>query len=146
MVRILANGDIVQDDDPRAQQARDRASGGAGGPRMGYVRHDNDAGHQGQYGQQQQQGMMGQQVSIFTVFNQKLIDAGFPRWNLGSTVIEPIVSVGFLLAFLVFGLPGILFGALLFVVCKMSMGGGGQGQGQGQQGQGHGHYQPPGRR
>ncbi len=88
-------------------------------------------------------GAEGQQVSIFTVLNQKLLDAGFPRWNLGSTVIEPIVSVGFLLAFLLLGVRGLLFGGLLFVVCKMSMGGGG-GQGQGgQQGQGQGQYQLP---
>ena len=116
---------------------------------QGYVRHDQGGGGQhGQYGQQQ--GMMGQQVSIFTVFNQKLLDAGIPRFNLGSTIgdIEPIVTVGFLLAMLLFGLPGLLFGAILFAVCKVSMGGGQGQQGQGQhgQGQGQGHYHPPGGR
>ena len=35
MVRILANGEIVQDDDPRAQQGGGRQRGPAGGQPQG---------------------------------------------------------------------------------------------------------------
>ena len=96
----------------------------------------------------------GQQFSIFDGLNQRLIGYGFPRFNIGSHTVEPIVSVGFILAGLLLGLPGILLGLILFFVSKMStsegglgsfFGGGDQGQGQGQSGrrsnlpQGGGH-------
>ena len=76
------------------------------------------------------------QSSVFDTLNQKLLDAGIPRWNLGSYVIEPIVTIGFLLALLIFGLPGIIFGGLLFAVSKWSQTGG--------EGGSSGGYQPRG--
>ena len=60
------------------------------------------------------------QVSIFDTLNQRLLDAGVPRWNAGPYVIEPIVSLGFLLAGLLLGLKGLLFGGILFFVVKYS--------------------------
>ena len=97
--------------------------------------------------------------SIFEGLNQKLLGLGIPRWNVGSYVVEPIVSVGFLAAFLLMGFRGLLFAALLFLVVQVSMGGGGPGQGfrgwlrggaqRGQQddsigyGGGRGNQQPP---
>lgn len=78
---------------------------------------------------------------MFDGLNQRLITAGFPRFNLGPHTIEPIVSVGFILAGLLLGLPGLLLAAVLFFVSKMSAPGGGlasffggQGQQDGQQG------------
>lgn len=53
--------------------------------------------------------------------------------------MEPIVLVGFILAGLLLGLPGLLLAEFLFIVSKMSSSGGGLasffgGQGQGQDG------------
>lgn len=75
------------------------------------MRHDDNAGQQ--YGQQT--------VSIFEVMNQKLLGLGIPRWNLGQYSVEPIATVGCLLALLIFGLPGIIFAAVLFFVVKSSL-------------------------
>ena len=77
---------------------------------------------------------------MFDGLNQRLIGYGFPRFNIGHHTIEPIVSVGFILAGLLLGLPGLLLAAFLFFVSKMSSGGGlggffgvrGQGQDRGQ--------------
>lgn len=88
---------------------------------QGYIRHEDDDG-QDQQGQGQGQG---QQVNMFDVLNQRLLNYGVPRWNAGPYVVEPIVSVGFVLAGLFMGLKGILFGGLLFFVTKWSQSGGG---------------------
>ncbi|XP_002738922.1 protein FAM241B-like [Saccoglossus kowalevskii] len=111
MVRILANGDIVQDDDPRARSSTGRQRDTQSNrPRQGYVQHEDH----------NQYGGGGQQVSIIDVGNQKLLDAGFPRWNLGPYVVEPIATVGMLLAMMFFGLQGLLFAGLLFFAVKWS--------------------------
>lgn len=138
MVRILANGDIVPDDDPRVQQSTrstrgnnvhgihsgTNQNGGQQGQRQGW---GQGGGGQGWYGGGDgapEDGNDGQvhQVSIFEVMNQKLLSLGVPRWNFGEHVIEPIVLVGFLLAMLLFGLRGLIMGVLLFAVVKMSQG------------------------
>ncbi|XP_041362863.1 protein FAM241B-like [Gigantopelta aegis] len=112
MVKILSNGDIVPDDDPRAtRSASKRNEGGNTQPRQGFIRHEDHANEE----------MVGQ-VSIFDSLNQRLLDAGVPRWNAGPYLIEPIVSLGFLLAGLLLGLKGLLFGAILFFVVKYSQG------------------------
>lgn len=89
---------------------------------QGFVQHQ-------EYNQQYGGGPQAQTVSIFDVANQKLLDAGFPRWNLGSYTVEPIASVGCLLAGFMFGLQGILFAALLFFVVKWSQQGSQQTRG-----------------
>ena len=86
----------------------------------------------------------GQQVNIFQTLNQKLRTMGIPPWNLGDIVIEPIVTVGFLIALLMFGVHGLIFGVVLFAVSRWSqhgapeivtrLFGGGQGGHQGGQG------------
>ena len=68
--------------------------------------------------------------SVFEGLNQRLLGLGVPRWNAGSYVVEPIVTVGFLLAFLLMGFRGLLFAAILFLVAQVGTGGGG-GPGQG---------------
>lgn len=60
--------------------------------------------------------------SIFSVLNQRLLEMGLPRWHLGGTVVEPIMSVGLVIILLLFGLPGVLFLGLLFIVSKLSQG------------------------
>ena len=64
---------------------------------------------------------------MFEVLNQKLKDAGLPNFNIGEHVIEPIVYMGFLVAFLLLGVKGILFGLVLFFIVKVSSGNGGFG-------------------
>ncbi|CAC5392856.1 unnamed protein product [Mytilus coruscus] len=125
-LNYLHNGDIVPDDDPRAQQSSSRSGRPTSArPRQGFVQHDNNAYQQGQAG--------GQSVSVFTVVNQKLLGYGLPRFNVGPYVVEPIVIVAFVLAGLLMGLPGLIFAALLFFVSQWSgIGGEGGGGGAGQ--------------
>lgn len=86
-------------------------------PSQGFVQHN-----------EQPQGMyQGQTVSIFDSLNQRLLAAGIPRWNVGPYTVEPIVSVGFILAGLLMGIKGLLFAAVLFAVCQWSSQAGGQG-------------------
>ncbi|XP_045214195.2 protein FAM241B-like [Mercenaria mercenaria] len=118
MVRILKTGEIVSDNDPRAQQANAR-------PRqnIGRIQHDPDEMARQYEGGGGEGG--GQQASVFDGLNQRLVDYGFPRFNVGSHTVEPIVTVGFILAGLLLGLPGLLLAAVLFFVSKMSTTGGG---------------------
>jgi len=111
MVKILSNGEIVPDDDPRAQQAQSR-------PQRPPQPHMAAR-------QQQQEGAYhhGQQVSIFHSLNQKLHNMGIPPFRIGEIVIEPIVTVGFLFALLMFGIQGLIFGAVLFAVSQWSSNG-----------------------
>ncbi|XP_063969228.1 protein FAM241B-like [Lytechinus pictus] len=120
MVRVLASGEVVADDDPRAQASRNQQSGSS--RQMGRINHDNDMGNQGGYGGGGAQGGGAGGVSIFQVLNQKLLDAGIPRWTLGTTVVEPIVTVGFILAMLLLGVKGLFLGAILFAAVKFSGG------------------------
>ena len=64
-------------------------------------------------------GAAGGVSSFFTNLNQRLLDAGLPRWNLGSYPVEPIMTVGTLLAVMFFGLAGLLMAAFLFFVTNM---------------------------
>ena len=113
---------------------------------QGFIQHTDDP-------QQQRAGGFGfggggaGGVSIFEMINQKLLGLGVPRFNAGPYAVEPIASVGFVLAGLVFGLPGLGFAALLFIIVKTSQGrddragnsapsGGGGGGGRGFQGGG----------
>lgn len=110
MVTII-NGEIVQDNDPRAQEFRNR------GRRQ----------EQQQRGQQQQQWTHGQNPapehqggSIFDQLNNRLISAGFPRWNLGQNVVEPIASVALILALVLFGIQGVLLVGVVWFLMQQS--------------------------
>lgn len=130
MVRILSTGEIVSDDDPRTQQGNAR-------PRqnIGRIQHDPD-----EMARQYEGGGGGarQQFSVFDGLNQRLIAYGFPRFSIGTHTVEPIVLVGFILAGLLLGLPGLLLAAVLFFVSKMSTSGGGLASFFGGDGQGQG--------
>ncbi|CAI9591321.1 unnamed protein product [Staurois parvus] len=79
MVRILANGEIVQDDDPRVRASTQRRDNS---PRQGLF---NTIGNNGPGPQQvPQDGARQEGRSPFTDFNQQLVNMGFPRWNLGN--------------------------------------------------------------
>ena len=58
--------------------------------------------------------------SIFDQLNDRLISAGFPRWNLGQNVVEPIVSVALILAVVLFGFQGLLLVGVLWFIMQQS--------------------------
>ncbi|KAI8521068.1 hypothetical protein Bbelb_008220 [Branchiostoma belcheri] len=111
MVRILANGEIVQDDDPRVRRPNQQNQQAA--RRQGYIRHDEqpNVGPGGHHVQQ---------VSMFDAINQKLLALGIPRFQLAGTTVEPIATVGVVLVFLLMGVRGLLFIGLLFGVSYLS--------------------------
>ena len=84
---------------------------------QGVVRLAHDSNPQGAGG--------GINVSIFDTLNEKLLAQGFPRWNAGPYVVEPIVSVGFILATVLMGFHGLIFAVLLFGLVKYSNSNGG---------------------
>ncbi|XP_043912559.1 protein FAM241B [Protopterus annectens] len=110
MVRILANGEIVPDDDPRvrnrAQQNENRNTFG-----QGFSGQPENA----QYHPQNQM-----QDSPFSALNQRLSEVGIPRWNLGNWVIEPAVSILLLLVVIMMGMRGILLLGLLYVLSRIN--------------------------
>ncbi|KAM4703641.1 protein FAM241B [Rhinophrynus dorsalis] len=115
MVRILANGEIVQDDDPRVRanaQHRDN------NPRQGFFNTANNAGT----GPQQipQNGARQEGRSPFADINQQLVNMGFPRWNLGNQVVEPVMSILLLFLILMMGVRGLLLVGLIYVVSHLS--------------------------
>jgi len=62
----------------------------------------------------------GESTSVFGGLNQRLVAAGVPTWHIGTYSVEPVVSLGFLLSFLLAGFRGLLFSAVLFFVVKYS--------------------------
>ncbi|KAJ6661599.1 hypothetical protein lerEdw1_013838 [Lerista edwardsae] len=128
MVRILANGDIVQDDDPRVRQStRNRENSS----RLGFFNTTTNAGpapqqyyqHQQQQQQQQQphqQGPRPGERSPFSDINQQLVNMGFPAWNLGNQVVEPVMSILLLFLLMVVGVRGLLLVGLIYVISHLS--------------------------
>uniref|UniRef100_UPI00398E9C01 uncharacterized protein FAM241A n=1 Tax=Pristiophorus japonicus TaxID=55135 RepID=UPI00398E9C01 len=112
MVRILANGDIVPDDDPRVRKPPQRRED-LNRPRQGFIHNSGNTNQP-----QQQQGNRGR--SLFTDLNQRLINMGFPRWNLGNQVIEPIMSVVLILLLMVGGMRGLLLIGALYLFSQFS--------------------------
>lgn len=106
MVTII-NGEIVQDNDPRAQEFRNR----------GRRQEQQQRRPQQQWPHSQNPPHEQQGGSIFDQLNNRLISAGFPRWNLGQNVVEPIVSVALILALVLFGIQGVLLvGVVWFIM------------------------------
>jgi len=79
---------------------------------QGFINHSDSA---------QAEGVAGSSsMSVFGALNQRLVAAGIPTWHLGTYSVEPIVSIGFLLSFLLGGFRGLLFSAVLFFIVKYS--------------------------
>ncbi|KAM8924493.1 protein FAM241B [Pelodytes ibericus] len=110
MVRILANGDIVQDDDPRVRR-RDNS-------RQGFFNGASTAGAVPQ--QAPGDGARQQQRSPFSDINQQLVNMGFPRWNVGNQVVEPVMSILLLFLILMLGVRGLLLVGLIYIVSHLS--------------------------
>ena len=79
------------------------------------------AGH-GYFDQQQhqQQGGVVQGPTVFDTWNQKLLELGIPRWNIGNHVVEPIMTVLVLLTLVFLGFQGLIFLGILYFVVKLS--------------------------
>jgi len=69
-------------------------------------------------------------LSLFGTLNQRLQAAGVPTWHIGTYSVQPIVSLGFLLSFLLAGFRGLLFSGVLFFVVKYSQFGVNENQGR----------------
>ena len=69
-------------------------------------------------------------LSVFGSLNQRLEAAGVPTWYIGTYSVQPIVSLGFLLSFLLAGFRGLLFSGVLFFVVKYSQFGTNENQGR----------------
>lgn len=106
MVTII-NGEIVQDNDPRAQEFRNRGR-----------RQERQQQQQWNQNAPVQQGQGG--GSIFDQLNNRLISAGFPRWNLGQNIVEPIVSVALIIALVLFGIQGVLLVGVAWFIMQQS--------------------------
>lgn len=111
MVRIV-DGCIVSDDE--AQKISNRA------PSNNSQRTNNRGGVNAQADADPH--YHGPTANVFDSFNDRLIANGLPRWNLGSYVVEPIVSIGFLAALLLIGVYGLIFALGLFFISKWSGG------------------------
>jgi len=69
-------------------------------------------------------------MSVFGTLNQRLEAAGVPTWHIGTYSVQPIVSLGFLLSFLLAGFRGLLFSGVLFFVVKYSQFGANENRGR----------------
>ncbi|XP_060624849.2 protein FAM241B [Anolis sagrei] len=121
MVRILANGDIVQDDDPRVRQSTQNRENS----RPAFFNTNAGPAPQQHYEQQQQQrhhhpGARPGERSPFSDINQQLVNMGFPTWNLGNQVVEPVMSILLLFLLMMVGVRGLLLVGLIYVVSHLS--------------------------
>ncbi|KAM7318927.1 protein FAM241B [Alexandromys fortis] len=116
MVRILANGEIVQDDDPRVRNTTQQRSSS---PRQGFL----NRGHGGPPGgprQQQAGARLGAAQSPFNDLNRQLVNMGFPQWHLGNHVVEPVTSILLLFLLMMLGVRGLLLVGLVYLVSHLS--------------------------
>ncbi|XP_038599991.1 protein FAM241B [Tachyglossus aculeatus] len=113
MVRILANGDIVQDDDPRVR-ANSQARGNSS--RQGLFDGTRGAGDP----PPRQPGAGPGPRSPFSELNRQLVTMGFPVWNVGNQVVEPVMSILLLFLILLLGVRGLLLVGLVYVVSQLS--------------------------
>uniref|UniRef100_A0A670IX88 Family with sequence similarity 241 member B n=1 Tax=Podarcis muralis TaxID=64176 RepID=A0A670IX88_PODMU len=109
MVRILANGDIVQDDDPRVRQStQNRGTSSRPVRRRPFCgASPQDAARPGER-------------SLLSDINQQLVNMGFLTWNLGNQVVEPVMSILLLLLLMMVGVRGLLLVGLIYVVSHLS--------------------------
>ncbi|KAJ7324249.1 hypothetical protein JRQ81_017269 [Phrynocephalus forsythii] len=120
MVRILANGDIVQDDDPRVRQNTQNRGNTAQPGFFNTTTNAGPAAQQHQRRQQQHQGARPGERSPFSDINQQLVNLGFPTWNLGNQVVEPVMSILLLFLLMMVGVRGLLLVGLIYVVSHLS--------------------------
>uniref|UniRef100_F7CF71 DUF4605 domain-containing protein n=1 Tax=Ornithorhynchus anatinus TaxID=9258 RepID=F7CF71_ORNAN len=106
MVRILANGEIVRDDDPRV-----RAGSRARGDSSRQVRRRR--GHRAV-------PVQPRVSEAGRALNRQLGNVGFPLWDVGNRVAEPVMSILLLFLLLMLGVRGLLLVGLAYVVSRLS--------------------------
>ncbi|KAL6062465.1 hypothetical protein STEG23_001709 [Scotinomys teguina] len=118
MVKILANGEIVQDDDPRVRTTTQQRSSS---PRQGFLNrgHGGPPGGPGPH-QQQAGARLGAAQSPFNDLNRQLVNMGFPQWHLGNHVVEPVTSILLLFLLMMLGVRGLLLVGLVYLVSHLS--------------------------
>ncbi|ERE87198.1 hypothetical protein H671_1g3912 [Cricetulus griseus] len=118
MVRILANGEIVQDDDPRVRTTTQQRSNS---PRQGFLNRGHGGPPGGPGPRQQQAGArLGAAQSPFNDLNRQLVNMGFPQWHLGNHVMEPVTSILLLFLLMMLGVRGLLLVGLVYLVSHLS--------------------------
>jgi len=154
MVKILPDGEIVADDDPRLQSTNSNVNqrrhpqqpnipSTHGSPGNASSSSSSPSSWSFGLGSPAEQGATGrggigtptnvggggrgdngagavESITVFDLINEKMIEAGFPRLNLGPYPVEPIAVVGTCFALLLFGLPGLILSLGLFFVVKFS--------------------------
>lgn len=126
MVKII-DGEIVQDDDPRAieWEKQQRQNHGWSDPRLraGFNqqqqhgaetqnRPDTGTGMFGLGGMMGGQGQPGN--STFQGINQKLSEMGLRPWNIGGYVVKPVFTIALVIAALFYGVRGMLIVAIIW--------------------------------
>lgn len=118
MVRILANGEIVQDDDPRVRNTTQPRSST---PRQSFLNRGHGASLGGPGPRQQQAGArLGAAQSPFNDLNRQLLNMGFPQWHLGNHAVEPVTSILLLFLLMMLGVRGLLLVGLIYLVSHLS--------------------------
>ncbi|XP_029771267.1 uncharacterized protein FAM241B [Suricata suricatta] len=118
MVRILANGEIVQDDDPRV---RNTVPSRSNTPRQSFLNRGHGAPLGGSGPRQQQAGArLGAAQSPFNDLNRQLVNMGFPQWHLGNHAVEPVTSILLLFLLMMLGVRGLLLVGLVYLVSHLS--------------------------
>lgn len=109
MVKII-NGEVVPDDDPRAQEwmRRQRQPGSSQSPFPNAWQHQQQ--QQGGAGGRQQMNEQSPTVEI----NNRLRAFGLSDLRLGQHVIEPMYLVAAVLGLVFWGIPGILIVAAIW--------------------------------
>uniref|UniRef100_A0A4W3HCR1 Family with sequence similarity 241 member B n=1 Tax=Callorhinchus milii TaxID=7868 RepID=A0A4W3HCR1_CALMI len=112
MVSILSVGDMTYDEGPLIRKTKNRHES-LHHPVQGFIQHSENTN-------QPHRGQVNEGRSLFTDLNQRLINMGFPRWNIGNQVIEPIMSVVLLLMIMLMGMRGILLVGVLYLFSQFS--------------------------
>ncbi|XP_069098365.1 protein FAM241B [Pleurodeles waltl] len=113
MVHILANGEIVQDDDPRVRTNTQHRNT----PPQGFF---DSAQNPAPPPPQHADGVRAEGRPQFMDINQQLVTLGFPRRSLGNQVVEPVMSIVLLFLIMILGVRGLLLVGFIYVVSHLS--------------------------
>ncbi|XP_062069134.1 protein FAM241B-like [Lepus europaeus] len=121
MVRILANGEIVQDDDPRVRTSVPAAAVRGGSPWQSFLNRGHGAPPGGPGPRKQQAGArLGAAQSPFNDLNRQLVHMGFPQGHLGNHTVEPVTSILLLFLLMMLRVRGLLLVGLVYLLSHLS--------------------------
>lgn len=114
MVKII-NGEIVQDDDPRALNWQGKQRARANTVLSQQMSHSPSSAQAHGFVQRPRQDLP-QPRSPFSQFSAWLRGFGIPDINLGGHIIEPAISAAFVISIVLFGIQGLVIVGLLYYV------------------------------